>query len=85
MITQTPIILSSESVQFINLSLAFLINSVKTNEERQNILNVLVQSLNLILQNPVSVKITEEPKKKSAILPWTKNLDDLKSKRSDEM
>lgn len=87
-VTQTPIIISSEGLQFINLSLAFLVNSVKTNEERQNILSVLVQSLNLILQNQVqqnATQINEESKKKDAIIPWTSNLDDLKNNKSDKM
>jgi hypothetical protein len=88
MINQAPIIISSESLEFINLSLAFLVNSVKTNEERQNILNLLLQSLNIILQNQVQLnvaKINEEPKKKDAILPWTSNLADLKNKKSEQM
>ena len=88
MINQAPIIISGESLEFINLSLAFLVNSVKTNEERQNILNLLLQSLNIILQNQVQLnntKINEEPKKKDAILPWTSNLGDLKNKKSERM
>ena len=87
-INQTPIIISSESLEFINLSLAFLVNSVKTNEERQNILNLLLQSLNIILQNQVQpnvAKINEEAKTKDTLLPWTSNLNDLENKKSDQM